>query len=92
MFFNCIQRILLLKNYTQLDTMLSFLFFIILFIILIALILLFMVFGFIRSIFGFGRSKVTRNDERTNTYTQPHVKNKIFDKKEGEYVDYEEIK
>ena len=71
--------------------MLSFLFFIVIFVLVIGLIIISTVFGFIRSIFSFGK----RNNQPNNSsqeFEQPTTKSKIFDKKEGEYVDFEEVK
>jgi len=73
--------------------MLGFIFFIFIFILVIGLIIISTVLGFIRSIFGFGkRSGAQTQDFQSNTYEQPTSKSKIFDKNEGEYVDYEEVK
>lgn len=67
------------------------LFFIVIFVVL--LVILF-VLGFIRSIFSFGRNKNPfgkQSDQKS--YTQPNKqRSKIFDKNEGEYADFEEIK
>jgi len=74
--------------------MLGFIFFIFIFILVIGLIIISTVLGFIRSIFGFGkRNGAQTQDFQSNTYEQPAAsKSKIFDKNEGEYVDYEEVK
>lgn len=50
------------------------------------------VFGFIRSIFGFGKRNNQNQNSQTQNFEQPTNKSKIFDKAEGEYVDYEDIK
>ncbi|MDR1585631.1 MAG: DUF4834 family protein [Prevotellaceae bacterium] len=48
--------------------------------------------GLLRSIFGFG-NKRTRQEERETLFDADNQdKQKIFDKSEGEYVEYEEIK
>ena len=49
------------------------------------------VFGFLRSIFSFGKTKNQANSQ-TQNFDQSTAKSKIFEEKEGEYVDYEEIK
>jgi len=49
--------------------------------------------GFIRSIFGFGRRKNnTQTEEPRQSPFNQKQRNKVFDKNEGEYADYEEIK
>lgn len=50
------------------------------------------VFGFIRSLFSFGKKNRTPGDTQPHDFEQPNDKSKIFDKSEGEYVDFEEIK
>lgn len=77
----------------------SFLFFILFLIIGIAVVILLMVLGFLRTIFGFGRRKNSfpgqeENKENTseNNFRSSKQNSKIFDKQEGEYVDYEELK
>jgi uncharacterized protein HemY len=72
--------------------MLSFLFFIVIFILVIGLIIISTIFGFIRSIFSFGKRNNQTQSAQSQTYGQPTSKSKIFDSNEGEYVDYEEIK
>ena len=72
--------------------MLGFLLFILIFILFIGLMIISSVFGFIRSIFGFGRRKTQAQDSQSEDIQQPTSKSKIFDKNEGEYVDYEELK
>lgn len=79
---------------------LGFAFFFLLIILIIGIALAFKVF---RSILGLGR-KMTRNTQTSETKTQSEdfynntktsdqtQKKKIFDKDEGEYVDFEEIK
>jgi len=66
------------------------LFFIVLF--FVVLIILF-VLGFIRSIFGFGRRKNnTQTETPRESPFQQKQRSKVFDKSEGEYADFEEIK
>ena len=72
--------------------MLSFLFFIVIFVLVTGLVIISTIFGFIRSIFGFGKRKNPLNDSHSQEFEHPTEKPKIFDKKEGEYVDFEEIK
>ncbi|HJV78125.1 MAG TPA: DUF4834 family protein [Paludibacter sp.] len=72
--------------------MLSFLLFIIVFILVIGLIIISTVLGFIRSIFSFGKRANQTQNPTSESREQPSSKSKIFDKNEGEYVDYEEIK
>ena len=50
------------------------------------------IFGFIRSIFSFGKRNTQTPDSQPQDFQQPTTKTKIFDKSEGEYVDYEEMK
>ncbi len=61
-------------------------------ILVIGLFFVAIVFGFLRSIFRFGGRK--QQQPNPNNY-EPSTKNskskKIFEKNEGEYVDYEEI-
>ncbi|MFZ4581090.1 MAG: DUF4834 family protein [Paludibacter sp.] len=67
-------------------------FFIVIFVVL--LIVLF-VLGFIRSIFSFGR-RTNSNNKQYNQPSNPQPsgkqRTKIFNKNEGEYADFEEIK
>jgi len=69
--------------------MLSFLFFIVIFVLVICLMIISTVFGFIRSIFSFGKNKNQNSQSQKNP--QPTPKSKIFGDTEGEYVDYEEV-
>ena len=66
----------------------------ILFVVLFFVLLIFLfVLGFIRSIFSFGRRKnFNHTEQNNNSYQQQKQRNKVFDKSEGEYADYEEIK
>ncbi len=66
------------------------LFFVLLFIVLFIVLV---VLGFIRSIFGFGRRKNNPQTEapRQSPFEQKQ-RAKVFDKNEGEYADFEEIK
>ena len=50
------------------------------------------IFGFIRSIFSFGKRNAQSQNTQSQDFQQPTSKSKIFDKSEGEYVDYEEVK
>jgi hypothetical protein len=50
------------------------------------------VLGFIRSIFKFGKNNRSTQNTQSQDFEQSNAKSKIFDKKEGEYVDFEEIK
>jgi len=73
--------------------MLSFLFFIVAFVLVVVLIVISTVLGFIRSIFSFGRRATQpQNPQSQNFEQQQSNKSKIFEKNEGEYVDYEEVK
>ena len=72
--------------------MLSFLLFILIFVLVIVLIVISTVFGFIRSIFSFGRRTKPSQNSQAQDIEQSTNKSKIFDKTEGEYVDYEEVK
>ena len=71
--------------------MLGFLLFIVVFILVIGLIIISTVLGFIRSIFSFGRRNNQSQKPESESYEQPSAKSKIFDKNEGEYVDYEDV-
>ena len=69
--------------------MLNFLFFILLFAGVIVLVILLSVvntiFGIFKGVFSFGRNRDKVSPQHTS-------RKKIFEKTEGEYVDYEEIK
>lgn len=73
----------------------SVLFFFFLLIIVFGIFFLATVLGIARRILGFGRKKENpfgQDGQRPNNprnYTKP--KNKVFDKNEGEYVDYEDL-
>ena len=70
----------------------SFIFAILFFILFIGLFLIMSVFGFIRSLFSFGKHNRTEKDTPSQEFEKSNDKIKIFDKNEGEYVDFEEIK
>jgi hypothetical protein len=71
--------------------MLNLLFFIFIFTGVILLIAVSVLWRFIRSILGLaGKNKPQSSNSKDSE--QPTSKAKIFDKAEGEYVDYEEIK
>ena len=72
--------------------MLGFLFFILIFILFIGLMIISSIFGFIRSIFSFGKRNTQAQSSPSKDFQKPASKSKIFDKSEGEYVDYEEVK
>jgi len=72
--------------------MLGFLLFIVIFILVVGLVIISTVLGFIRSIFSFGRRSNKEQNPEPEDFGQAASKSKIFDKSEGEYVDYEEIK
>jgi hypothetical protein len=69
----------------------SFIFGILFFILFIGLFILLAVLGFLRSIFNFGRRKQTHHYEEPQSFRQESERTKIFDKKDGEYVDFEEV-
>lgn len=46
----------------------------------------------LRALFGFGRKPSQRQQEPPTSYSRPRSRKKIFEKHEGEYVDFEEIK
>lgn len=69
----------------------SFIFSILFFFLFIGLFIIVVVLGFLRSIFNFGKRKNPMNSSQSQDIEQPPAKPKIFDKKEGEYVDYEEL-
>lgn len=70
----------------------SFIFAILFFFLFVGLFIVVSVFGLIRSLFSFGKRKDPLRDLQSQDLEQPNGKSKIFDKKEGEYVDFEEIK
>lgn len=70
----------------------SFIFAILFFVLFLGLFLILSVFGFLRSLFSFGKRNRTEQGSPSQGFEQPVNKTKIFDKKEGEYVDFEEIK
>jgi len=70
----------------------SFIFAILLFILFIGLFIILSVLGFIRSLFSFKKRNDPTQNSHAQDFEQPNGKSKIFDKKEGEYVDFEEIK
>lgn len=62
-------------------------------IIFIGLLMLLFVLNFVRSIFGFGRRKNNTQPETPHQSPfQQKERAKVFDKNEGEYADFEEIK
>jgi len=66
------------------------LFFILIF---IALIIVLFVLNFVRSIFSFGKRKnANQSENKENAYSNQKQRAKIFDKNEGEYAEFEEIK
>ena len=74
----------------------SFIVFILLIILIIVLLALSFISSILRWIFDLGR-KVSdaflgSNSQKKTTYQEPPRHKKIFDKSEGEYVDFEEIK
>ena len=71
--------------------MLSFLLFIFIFVVVLVLIVISSVLGFVRSVFGLGKRTVSTGTSHDD-FQQQANKSKVFDKNEGEYVDYEEIK
>ncbi|MDP4239078.1 MAG: DUF4834 family protein [Bacteroidota bacterium] len=70
----------------------SFIFAILFFILFLGLFIILSVLGFLRSLFSFGRHKQPTQDSHSQNAEQPKGKSKIFDKSEGEYVDYEDVK
>ena len=73
----------------------SFILYLLFFVFIIGLFILLAVFGFIRRILGFGRRpRIFGNEPTQNQYenARSNHKEKIFEKNEGEYVDYEEVK
>ncbi len=49
--------------------------------------------GFFRSLFGFGRRNTPKDQTQNETYNSKSAKHKkVFDKNEGEYVDFEEVR
>jgi len=70
----------------------SFLLTILFLFVFIVILILATAFGFLRSLFGFGRRKNTQQQTDTFSDNNSIDKQKIFDKNEGEYVDFEEVK
>ena len=70
----------------------SFIFAILLFVLFLGLFLILSVLGFIRSLFSLGKRNRPTQNTQSQDFEQPNDKTKIFDKNEGEYVDFEEIK
>ena len=70
----------------------SFIIAILLFILFLGLFLIMSVFGFVRSLFSFGKHNRTGQETPSEESDKSNDKLKIFDKNEGEYVDFEEIK
>ena len=70
----------------------SFIFSIFIFLLFIGIFIMIAVLGFLRSLLGFGKRKPPIEDQDFQQYEQPASKPKIFNDKEGEYVDYEEVK
>ncbi len=61
-------------------------------ILVIGLLFVAIVLGFLRSIFRFGgRKRQQTNADNFESPTKNNNSKKIFEKNEGEYVDYEEI-
>lgn len=72
--------------------MISFFLFVIFLILFIGLFIIMAVLGFVRSIFGFGKRKPKTQESGNDHFGQSAApRPKIFDKKDGEYVDFEEI-
>ena len=69
----------------------SFIFAILFFVLFIGLFVILSVLGFIRSLFSFGKSNRPTKDSPSQGFEPTGTKSKIFDKNEGEYVDYEEV-
>lgn len=70
--------------------MLTILFFIVVFVLLIIFTVISSIFGFIRSLFSALKPKTAENATDFGT-SRERTKSRIFDKNEGEYVDFEEI-
>ena len=71
----------------------SFLFTIFIIIIVVVLIVISVAVNLLRSILGFGRKRSRFSQHHGDQQHQPTAhKKKIFEKSEGEYVDFEEIK
>jgi len=70
----------------------SFIFSILIFVLFVGLFIIMAVLGFVRSIFSFGKKKNPTQNTMRQDVEPPTHKPKIFDKKDGEYVDFEEIK
>lgn len=77
----------------------NLLFFLFFLIIGIGVVILLFILGFLRTIFGLGRRKNAfpgqegnSDKKRGNPFSSSKRRSKVFDKQEGEYVDYEELK
>lgn len=69
----------------------SFLFSIFVFILFIGLFIILAIFGFIRSLFSFGKRRNAEYSQPNGNFENPVSRTKVFDRKEGEYVDFEEV-
>jgi uncharacterized protein HemY len=73
--------------------MIGFLSSILVFILVFVILIIGVVFSFLRNLLGFNRGANRYHQDYNDTEaTNTKKKNKIIDKSEGEYVDYEEIK
>jgi len=75
----------------------GFIFFIIIFFIILGIVILLIILGVVRNILGLGRKKAPFKGENNttshqSTFNSRKQQQKVFGDKEGEYVDYEEIK
>ncbi len=74
----------------------NIIFFIIILVIVVGFTILVVVLNFLRNIFRFGRRQGRRepdpfSEENRTDFNQAKQNNKIIEKTEGEYVDFEEI-
>ena len=73
----------------------NFLFFLIILALGFVVVVILMVVNFVRNLLGLGRRQNPFNPNNTqqpgNNHQQPKNSKKVFDKNEGEYVEYEEV-
>ena len=71
----------------------SFLLGFFLILIFLGLFVFLLIVRFFSNLFNFGRKKnMNQTDQRETDFTKNSRRGKVFEKSEGEYVDYEEVK
>lgn len=70
----------------------ALIYFLLLFLLVIVLVVVVSVFGFLGAIFRFGRKNARKFQEESKTSdVNQSSKSKVFQKEEGEYVDFEDV-